>query len=157
MIKLSKLVETINDAAEIANATLADSQDQVINDFFNKDEETGKFTAKTIQIEYPTTTTDGKIDLVNIEVPLITVVPISSARIEEMKFTTDLDIAIEHDELMVSFSAKPGTNEPKGLGFDNKKKASATLELVIKPQENTDGLSKLIEGYEKALRAQIPG
>ena len=155
MIKLDKLVEAINDAAEIANATLADSQDQVINDFFNKDEETGKYIAKTITVEYPTTSADGKPNMVNVDVPLITIVPISSARIEELKFTTLLDIAIEKDELMVSFSNKSGNNNPDEP--NNSKQSSATLELLIKPQENTEGLSKLVEGYEKLLRAQIPG
>lgn len=155
MIKLKKLVEAINDAAEIANASLANSEDQVINNFFNKDEETGNFTAKSITIEYPTNSPDGKFIKVHVDVPLITVVPISSARIEEMKFTTLLDIAIEKDELVVSFSNQAKGNLP--FTRNNKKQATATLELVIKPQENTDGLSKLIEGYEKSLRAQIPG
>ena len=156
MIKFKNLVEAINDAAEIANATLANSEDQVINDFFNKDEETGNFTAKTVTINYPTVTPKGKTDKIKIEVPLITIVPISTATISELKFTTNLDMAIEKDELMVSFSKQSFIE--KGLGINtSKKKASALLELVIKPQDQTEGLSKLIEGYEKSLRAQIPG
>jgi len=156
MIKFKKLVEAINDAAEIANATLANSEDQVINDFFNKDEETGDFTAKTVTINYPTVSPEGKTDIIKIEVPLITIVPISTATIGELKFTTNLDMAIEKDELLVSFSKQSFLG--KHLGIDkNKKQASALLELVIKPQDQTEGLSKLIEGYEKSLRAQIPG
>lgn len=156
MIKLKKLVEAINDAAEIANATLADSQDQVINNFFNREEESGKYTAKKVTIEYPISSSDGKINKLNVDVPLITVVPISSARIDEMRFTTLLDIAIEKDELMVSFSSNEPTSKIPGFN-KNKKHATATLDLIIKPQENTEGLNKLIEGYEKMLRAQIPG
>lgn len=154
MIKLKKLVEAINDAAEIANATLANSQDQVINDFFDQDEETERYTAKTVSINYPRTTTDGTVSEHIVEVPLLTVVPISSARIEELRFTTNLDIAIENDELLVSFSNKSAENSEWNT---NTKQPSAKLDLVIKPQENTEGLNKLIEGYEKALRAQIPG
>lgn len=154
MIKLNRLVETINNAAEIANATLVDSHDQVITNFFDEDEETGKYTAKTISIEHPKTDEKGKVELVNIEVPLITVVPISSARIEQMKFTTVLDVAIENDELMVSFSPHARAGE---AGAGGAQQATATLELIIAPQGNTEGLNKLIEGYEKALRAQIPG
>jgi len=158
MIQFKKLVEAINDAAEIANATLANSEDQVINDFFDKDEETGNFTAKTVTINYPNTTPEGKLEKIKIDVPLITIVPISSASIDELKFTTNLDIALEKDELMVSFS--PQSPEPSGLGKGlgtKKKQPTALLELVIKPQEKTQGLNKLIEGYEKSLRAQIPG
>lgn len=155
MIKLNKLVEAINNAAEIANATLVDSHDQVINNFFDQDEESGKYKAKSISIEHPTTTPEGKLKLVNIDVPLITVVPISSARIELMKFTTVLDVAIENDELMVSFSPHGRAGEAGEPG--GAQQATATLELMIQPQANTEGLTKLIEGYEKALRAQIPG
>lgn len=152
MIKLRRLVEAINNAAEIANATLVESHDQVIDNFFVQDEESGNYRAKTISVEYPTFQTDGKMSIVNVNVPLITVVPISSARIEEMKFTTQLDIAMEKDELMVSFSKK----SPAGV-TNTQNPSTATLELFIKPQENTDGLDKLIEGYEKTLRSQIPG
>lgn len=156
MIKFKKLVEAITNAAEIANARLANSEDQVINDFFNKNEETGEFTAKTVPINYPVMNPDGKTDKIKIDVPLITIVPISAATIEELKFTTNLDMAIEKDELLVSFSKQSFIE--KGLGINkHKKQASALLELVIKPQDQTEGLSKLIEGYEKSLRAQIPG
>ncbi|WP_459209412.1 DUF2589 domain-containing protein [Aquimarina rhabdastrellae] len=154
MIKLKKLVEAINDAAEIANATLADSQDQVINDYFDRDEETERYTAKTVNINYPKTTTDGKVTEHIVEVPLLTVVPISSARIEELRFTTNLDIAIDNNELLVSFSNRSSENSEWDT---TAKQPSAKLELIVKPQENTEGLNKLIEGYEKALRAQIPG
>lgn len=154
MIQLKKLVEAVNDAAEIANATLVHSYDQVIDNFFDKDPKTGEYQAKTIVIEYPVVADDGTIEKRKVDVPLITVVPISSARIEDLKFTTELEIAIENNDLMVSFS--PTKREgflPKG-----KKGASiATLEINVRPQENTEGLNKLIEGFEKQLRAQIPG
>lgn len=154
MIQLKKLVEAVNNAAEIANATLVNSYDQVIDNFFNKDEKTGKFEAKIIVIEYPIVGDNGTIEKRLVEVPLITVVPISSARIECLKFITELEIAIDNEDLMVSFS--PSNRE--SVATKGKKGTShATLELYIQPQENTEGLNKLIEGFEKQLRAQIPG
>ena len=47
--------------------------------------------------------------------------------------------------------------EYEGLLKKKSKNATASLELIIKPQEKTEGLNKLIEGYEKILRSQIPG
>lgn len=154
MIQLKKLVEAVNDAAEIANATLVNSHDQVIDNFFHKDEETGKYQAKTIVVEYPIVRDNGTIEKQKVDVPLITVVPISSARIESLRFTTELEIALEDNNLMVSFSNSNG----EGFLSKGKKKTNiATLEIDIRPQENTEGLNKLIEGFEKQLRAQIPG
>ncbi|WP_341900097.1 DUF2589 domain-containing protein [Fluviicola taffensis] len=154
MIQLKKLVEAINNAAEIANATLVNSHDQVIDNFFNKDGETGKYQAKIIVIEYPIVADGGTIEKRLVEVPLITVVPISSARIEGLKFTTELEIALENNDLMVSFT---NSNREGFLSRGKKKSTFATLEIDIRPQENTEGLNKLIEGFEKQLRAQIPG
>lgn len=155
MISLKSLVEAINDAAEVANATLAKSEDQVINNFFFFDDESGRYNAKTVAIEYPTVSKDGKMSNLSIDVPLITIVPISSARVEELRFTTDLDVAIDDDAIYVSFAKNNGEGTPPPEG--KTKGASTRLELVIRPQENTHGLEKLIEGYEKLLRSQIPG
>jgi len=55
---------------------------------------------------------------------------------------------------MVSFS----NDEKSSSLFGNKSKTStAKLEIVLKPGETTEGMKDIIEGYEKVLRAQIPG
>lgn len=154
MIKLKNLVEAISDAAEQANQNLIESEENnLIKDFFDEDTETGNYSAKTIKIDYPMIDNNGELCKIPIDVPRITLVPISPPIIEELKFTTNLDIALNEDEVMVSFSPKSYTPEDS----EKQNKATALLEITIKPGEKPEGLHKLIEGYEKFLRAQIPG
>ena len=156
MIKFKELIESINEAAKQANQTIADNEGKIIKDFFDYDTETEKYKAKTINIDYPSTNIDGKIESVDLEVPLITMVPITPSAIDELRFTTRLDLVLNKDELMVSFS-KDSTPPKSGSDPEkNKSKTTAELEIVIKPHEPSDGLSDLINGYEKILRAQIP-
>lgn len=71
-----------------------------------------------------------------------------------MKLTTNLEMVLDNDQLLVSFS----NDEKSNSLFGSKSKTStAKLEIVLKPGENTEGLKDIIEGYEKVLRAQIPG
>jgi len=156
MIKFKELVESINEAAKQANQTIADNEGKIIKDFFDYDTETEKYKAKTINIDYPSTNIDGKLESVNIEVPLITMVPITPSAIDELKFTTCLDIALNNDELMVSFSSETSPSKSGIFSEKNKPRATAELEIVIRPHEPSEGLSRLINGYEKILRAQIP-
>jgi len=156
MIKFRELVQSINEAAKLANQTVADNEGKIIQDFFDYNKETKKYKAKTITIDYPATDVDGKIDTVDIQVPLITLVPIRPAIIDELKFTTLLDIDLNNDELVVSFSPESSSSKSGIFSEKNKAKTTAELELIIKPNEHSEGLNKLIEGYEKILRSQIP-
>jgi hypothetical protein len=156
MIKFKELIESINEAAKQANQTIADNEGKIIKDFFDYDPETKKYTAKTINIDYPSTSIDGKVESVDIEVPLITMVPITPSAIDELKFTTSLDIDLNNDELMVSFSSDTPPSKSGVFSEKNKPKTTAELEIIIRPHEPSEGLSRLINGYEKVLRAQIP-
>ena len=156
MIKFKELVKSINEAAKQANQTIADNEGKIIKDFFDYDTETKKYKAKTINIDYPSTNLDGKIELLDIEVPLITMVPVTTSAIDKLKFTSSLDIALSNDELMVSFNKDPTPSKSDIISGKNKSRATAELEIVIRPHEPSEGLSDLINGYEKILRAQIP-
>lgn len=154
MLKLKELIEAINSAAEAANQTIADSKEKIIDQYFFQEKGSNQYAAKTISLSYPVINAEGDIDKIKIDVPLITLVPISVPAIEELRFSTNLEVAIENDQLMVSFSPEP-SGKVKGLNAGGKQ--FAQLDLIIKPQEKTQGLNKLIEGYEKLLRSQIPG
>lgn len=155
MIKFKELIESINEAAKLANQTVADIEGKIIKDFFVYDEESDKYTARTITIDYPSKDVNGKDEKTDIQVPLITLVPVTPSTIDELRFTTSLDIALNNDELMVSFSPKI-ESQKEILSGKNKTKTTAELELIIKPHQPSEGLTKLIEGYEKTLRQQIP-
>lgn len=153
MIKFNNLVEAIHDATIIANNKMIKNHNALVEDYFTKGAD-DKLTAKNVIVNYPIATESGETKIIEVSVPLITLVPISSAQVESLKFSTDLEIALDKGELLVSFAKK---NEQQEGWFDNKSKSTAKIELTVKPSDASEGLKKLIEGYEKILRAQIPG
>lgn len=156
MIQFDKLMEAIFNATTIANSSLIDGHNDIMDTYFDKNPNDGTYKAKTVALRYPVNTRDQNIEITTVDVPLITVVPISATRIDELRFTTNLEIALDNNELMVSFCSEE-EGETKGLFVKKKKSSVAKIELVLKPTEGTEGLRTIIEGYEKILRAQIPG
>ena len=154
MIKFEQLVEAIHDATTIANSTMIENHHGLLDDYF--DDKEGKKIAKSVTISYPVVGKNNEIKSVDVEVPLITLVPISSAQIEELKFSTDLEIALENDDLVVSFAKSQSEKNDDNKWFKKNKGTTAHLDITVKPAEASEGLSKIIEGYEKVLRAQIP-
>lgn len=154
MINFSNLIEALNDAANIANSSLVNSHSDVMETYFEKKGSDDEYSAKMVSINYPVKSDDNSVKNVAVDVPLITLVPISTSRIEELKFTTNLDVLLKNDELLVSFSS--GESSSGNLFSKKEKPSTATIEIVLKPNENPEGLKNIIEGYEKILRAQIP-
>lgn len=156
MVNFSKLVETINEATNIANSSLLQSQNDLMDTYFERTSPNENFQAKMVSINYPVKSDDGSIKSVSVDVPLITLVPISTSRIEELKFTTNLEVALNNnDDLLVSFCNEEDSNS--NLFTRKKTPAYAKIEITLKPNENPEGLKNIIEGYEKILRTQIPG
>ncbi len=174
MIKFQALMQAIHQSIHDAARAVEEQGIKHIDDFFelieaDDDEKeqgsSGKnaktYRPKTYSMEFPSRTPDG-IKTVVVEVPLITLSPISSPRISEVKFTTKLEVTSdESDQLYVAFPMSP---KQKKQGFFSKPESSSspdstntTIEITLKGDEPPEGLQKLIEGYERALRAQIPG
>ncbi|GLB48568.1 DUF2589 domain-containing protein [Neptunitalea lumnitzerae] len=152
MIQFKQLVEAIYEATVVAN-NANNSHQQIFDTYFEK--EGNGFKARTVTIQHPVNTKEG-LKTTSIDVPLITLVPISTAAIENLKFTTDIEIALDGDDnLLVSFGKK---EDNEGINPFKKKarSADAQLELTLSPQRVSDGLGQLIEGYERVLRSQIP-
>jgi len=124
----------------------------LLNEQFDIEEPTvsKKLKPKMVTIQYPYETPEGA-GVHDVHVPLISLVPVSQAGIEEVNIRTELELALKQDKLMVSFPKKEGF--VKG---DSEGKSISTIDIKLKPTEETDGLKKLIEGYDKVLRAQIP-
>lgn len=117
----------------------------------------GALIPKFVDIGYPNITSEG-VESHNVRVPLLSLVPLNTIQLSKLKFTTDLALSVVDDELQISFP------EQKKAGLLKKSKESdatdshhATLEVVIDCTEPPQGLKKLVEGYDRALRAQIPG
>ena len=110
----------------------------------------GRMTPKSVVVEYPHQTENG-IEFVEVHVPLITLAPVAMSQIEKATLTANFEMQIENGELQLNFSDRSRS------GFGKKSKTShGKLEITIMPQESSEGLKQLIEGYENALKSQIP-
>lgn len=171
MMDLHALVSAVQLSVSAAGQALQEQNNQLLGRFFEPLEPTedtpqtlslstvGVATAlkpKCVTLMYPQETATGLTD-VPVTVPLISLVPISAARIQEVRFSTQLEVGMDDNGAMqVAFPSRSGS----GL-FGGAKSASsshlATLEIVLNDSTNPEGLQLLVEGYERALRAQIPG
>ena len=122
---------------------------QIVRDF----ESGRKYRPKTVSMEFPTRTANG-IETLSVDVPLIVLSPISTPKVTQAKFTADLEVTSDKEgNLHVGFP-----DNKRGLfGSGGEQKGNTQIEVTIEAAESPEGLQKVIDGYERALRAQIPG
>ena len=120
-----------------------------------QDFKTGRrYRPKTVIMEYPVRRED-KIETSTVEVPLVILSPIATPKVSQAKFVADLNISTDDNgDLQVDFANhKRGAF---GLG-DEINKGNTHIEITLEAGETPEGLQRIIDGYERALRAQIPG
>jgi hypothetical protein len=109
---------------------------------------------KVVTIQYVSQTEEGLVTH-DVNVPLITLVPLSFPQISQARFKTKLEIQEDNGKLMVSFPSK--AQMAKGSSDESSGNSYFTeFEVTLEPQKEPEGLQKLVEGYEKMLRSQIP-
>ncbi len=108
----------------------------------------GSFSPKLVTLQFPFFK-DGGIEYRDIHVPLITLMPISSAEINEVTLETDIVISESDDEVHLNF-------ERKILSRMFGKAKPGRLKIKVSPREPADGLQIVLDGYEKLLRSQMP-
>lgn len=112
---------------------------------------------KMVAISYPKETIDEPASH-NVLVPLIALTPMSMATLSKLTFRTDLDIyQNDNGDLNISFPEGQLNNMEAKSSDTISRTSTATLEITLDGTPPTQGMTKLIEGYERALRAQIPG
>ncbi len=165
MISFKSFIHAVHAAIMYASDSLMDKNVGLLDKYF---EETtteekdvlGKVIAvkksmspKTVTLDYPNQNADGNIVVTHVQVPLITLVPISISQIEKATLTADFEMEIVNDTLQLHFA---DSNAKQKNGFFKKSKTNrGKLEIVISPQDTTDGLKLMIEGYEAILKRQI--
>jgi hypothetical protein len=172
MINFKSFVSLIYDAILKANDALMDKNTDLLSKYFvetsvdalDKDnkiilDEKGQPQQKTLLepisviLDYPILDENGDLKKTEIHVPLITMVPLSTSQIEKAILKADFQMQIVNDELQLDFVYREGS---KSGFFKNSRSSRGTLEIVISPQEPSEGLRLLIEGYETLLKKQIP-
>jgi len=165
MMRLDSLVGAIQSAVTSANQELQSQSDDFLKRYFfelaEAEKEEGS-EGKTVlrprytTMEYPAETSKG-IETLLVDVPLISLVPVVSSRIKEVTFRSVLEVSHGDDgSLNIGFPSEKKKHVFQ-FGDDKPRHHVAELEIKLTGDETPDGLQRLIEGYNRALRAQIPG
>ena len=112
-----------------------------------------KLIPKMVTMVYPKDTSKGVIEH-HVQVPLLSLAPISHLQPEEINLEIELEFVEKDDQVLIGFPQLK-----RGL-FGNDKlvetKPNAKLTMKISTASRPAGISAIIEGYDKSLRAQIP-
>tara|TARA_R110000796_G_scaffold252645_2_gene390161 strand:+ start:16025 stop:16516 length:492 start_codon:yes stop_codon:yes gene_type:complete len=162
MISFKSFVTAIHDAIINASVSLMDKNVGLLDKYFEEttkettDEATGEkvdrtvLSPKTVILEYPSMTSDGT-EITEVHVPLITLVPLQMSQVEKAVVKADFEMEIVNGEVELNF-----VKRSNNLRFLRRPKTNrAKLEITITPQETSEGIKVLVEGYEAALKRQI--
>lgn len=171
MLSFKSFVSAIHDAILKANDALMDKNTELLDKYFEQktigvvdadkkpvyDKDGVQQQKKILEpisvvMDYPIIDDDGNQQNIDVHVPLITLVPISTSQIEKATLTADFDMEIVDGDLQIDFTGK----QKSGGVFKKTKKSKGNLEITISPQDTSEGLRLLIEGYETLIKRQIP-
>lgn len=173
MINFKSFVTAIHDAIMGSNEALMEKNLGLLDKYFDKqnvqvpDGKGGTKTKeelvpKTVTLNYPCvdenyhedddTKNNFSVESAPIEVPLITLVPLSMTKIEKATLKAEFELEVVDGDLELNFVNKKTT----GLFGKKPKTTRGTLEIVLSPQESSEGLSLLVDSYENFLKQQMP-
>jgi hypothetical protein len=163
MIRFQAFIEAIHEAIISASDTLMAKNEGILDKYFDQtthdvtDPTTNVVSSKStlvpksVILEYPVLNADGKVDITEVHVPLITMVPLALSQIEKATLTAEFEMEIVDGEVQLNFT----TIKAGGLFKKNPKTTTGKIEIVITPQESTEGLKQIVEGYEAILKRQL--
>jgi hypothetical protein len=160
MINFKAFIHAIHGAILEANNTLMNRNQDVLNQYFEatnysgedeKEKEKTILKPKTVSLEYPHVDADGNLQLTEILVPLITLAPLNLSQIDKVTLTSEFEMKINGKELEIEFSDRKST----GFLRKNRDTKLGKIEIVIKPQDSSEGIKILVEAYENALKRQL--
>lgn len=166
LIKLTQLVTAIQGAVEQAKEAVSRENIDTLMGYFHQSKTLGSsersrdlkdiehLTPITVKMKYPKQTPEGPVEHF-VSVPLITLTPVESLQIDDVKVEIDLEVMEDNGEVMVGFP------QPKKGGLlrsanDRSASTNAKITITIKADDKSSGVQALVEGYNKSLRAQIP-
>lgn len=162
MISFKSFINAIHEAVVGASDSLMEKNVGLIDKYFvesvtdETQDTTGvsvtkkALTPRSVVLEYPKLTPNG-VTKTEVHVPLITLVPLQMSQVEKATLTANFEMEIVDGELQLHF----GKSSSKGF-FKKPKTAFGKLEITISPQEASEGLKLMVEGYEAILKQQMP-
>jgi hypothetical protein len=160
MINLNQFVAAIHDAILRASDSLSDKNLSLLDRYF-EELDSGKdgkkrLVPKSVVLEFHTISPQGASVASQVQVPLLTLVPITLSRIEKATLTAEFDIELVDSELQLEFRSLKRSRTGLGAIFGSRNdKPSAKLEIVISPNDTPEGLKLVVEAYELSLKRQI--
>jgi len=164
MIKVSNLVSAMQQAAQEASGAVAAEQLRLLKRFFTGVSDGGpgdgdQLTPVMVRMGFPRETADGP-EQHDVYVPLISLVPLSALQLSEMEIELRLD-AVEHDdEMLVGFAGRTGTGDASAQAAAAAPAAVPAENMTVRMKFGTagqpEGMVLIVDGYSRALRAQIP-
>lgn len=154
MIKVSSLVSAMQQAAQEASGAVAAEQLKLLGRFFTGVSEAGpgdgdQLAPVMVRMGFPRETADGP-EQHDVYVPLVSLVPLSALQLSEMEVEMRLDTVEQDEEMMVGFS-RPGPEGAADMAPSN-----MTVRMKFGAAGQPEGMQLIIDGYSRALRAQIP-
>ena len=136
-MKLSDFLVTLRKAVNAASSTLSQKNVELINEYFEEKRAEGEepvLTPKTVRLDYPVATDMGTVEMRQMDVPLIALVPVTGSKVGKATFSIDFQLEEENGEVMVSFPKKR-FGETQHLSH---------LEFSIIPDEVPEGISAIV-------------
>jgi len=117
---------------------------------------------KLVALAFPRETAQGPKEH-HVYVPLISLIPLSELTISELEVHLNLDVVEKDNVLKVGFAqVRPASEKPRKKSKDDAPDSGGThfnakIKISFAETGSPQGLTSIIEGYNKALRAQVPG
>ncbi|KUM03622.1 DUF2589 domain-containing protein [Chromobacterium subtsugae] len=164
--KLSGLVSGLKKAVIEAQRSVSNQHIEELQQFFIPDQEQGDtqnfpegaWTARMVGMNVPREVSrDGQVTLEHheVQVPLITLLPLKSFMIERVEVLTTLNLSLaeqaEHGDTDTDAEA------PEVMVSMHQQDANtAEIKIVIHSLEPPAGYQRIVAAYEKLLNAQLP-
>lgn len=156
MITLKQFIRAIHEAVLQASDSLMDKNIGLLDHYFEQSATDEKYLVpKTVNLEFYSLSPEGKAQSSKVQVPLITLVPISIPRIERATLTTDFEMEVVDGELQIDFKGtKRRSSLGKMFGREDEKRVGR-LEITMTPQDTPEGIKLVVDAYEATLKRQL--
>ncbi|MBQ5463116.1 MAG: DUF2589 domain-containing protein [Fibrobacter sp.] len=147
-MKLNELLTELRKAVNEASNVLQEKNLETLSKYFVQKKISESETVcmpKTIRMDYPVATEDGKVAIKRVDVPLISLIPVTNSKVEKATFSIDFQMDDEDGDVKVSFPKKR-FGEVQHMSH---------LELTITPDEVPEGIVSIVSKYNSMIQNQI--
>jgi len=149
MISVKHFIEAVHRAVAEAADVMEERNKALLEQYFEHrtDGDGGdRLVARTVLMSVPDTDEDGNKVERNVEVPLVSLIPLSASRIEKATFSVHFRMSVKDDELSIAFPGEKIFTPTASHGH---------LDIVISPGEPAEGLQQVIDYYTDMLKRQL--